>query len=422
MRPRLLIAAAALFFGTTAALVAQRPDAFTQSRDHAAIAYTRTAANDPVARLDQKLADGSVTLPREPVSGYLRSILAALQVPIESQMLVFSQTSLQASQISFLNPRALFFNDDVQVGWVRGSDTLELTGRDPRQGVIFYTLDQSAAKPRFTRENQQCMTCHLSWDTLAVPGLTALSTYPLPDDKNAYANGFTTDHRSPFSERWGGWFVTGQHGQSRHMGNIPVMPADKGKSKIANPLRVLPSVEGLFDTSGYPARSSDVVALLVFDHQAHMTNLLTRIGWEARVAAAQPQPGTRVRDAANDLVDYMLFGDEAPLPGKVQGSAGFAEKFAALGPRDSKGRSLRDFDLERRLFKYPCSYVIYSEAFDALPAPALEAVYARLYAVLTGKETSPALKRLTPAERTAILEILRETKKNLPGYFTPATA
>ena len=411
--PKTLIAAAAVVFAASTLAVAQRPDAFQQSITHPAIAYATTPVTDAAAQLDLKLADRSVTLTREPSSGYLRSLLSALNVMPESQMLVFSQTSMQADQISFQNPRALYFNDKVSVGWVRGAEALEIAVQDPRQGIIFYTLEQGAAAPRFKRE-RQCLICHLTWDTLAVPGLTALSTAPLPD-KNAYANGFTTDHRSPLSERWGGWFVTGQHGQSRHMGNLPVMPEDKGKSKIQNPRAVLPSVAGQFDLTGYPTPYSDVVALMVFDHQAHMTNILTRMGWEARVAV-QPN-AVRVRDAARDVVDYMLFGEEAALPGRLQGTAGFAEKFAALGPRDSRGRSLRDFDLERRLFRYPLSYMIYSEAFDALPAAAKEAVYARLHAVLTGKEVSVALKRLTAPELTAILQILRDTKKDLPAYF-----
>lgn len=416
VQPRLLLAVASMLFAVTALVVAQRPDAFNQSADHAAIQYTRGALTDRVTQLDQQLAAGSVRLTRKPVSGYLESLLEQLGIPVESQMLVFSQTSMQADQINFLNPRAIYFNDNVQVGWVRGADVLEISSRDPKQGVIFYTLSQNGESPRVTRE-RQCLTCHLSWDTLAVPGLMAQSSYPLPDDKNAYANGYTTDHRSPLVERWGGWFVTGAHGQSRHMGNLPVMPADKGKSKITNPRAVLPSVRGLFDPAGYPSLHSDVVALLVFNHQTHMSNLLTRVGWEARVAAVQPQAAPRVRDAARDAVDYMLFGDEAPLPGKIEGTSGFAAKFSAQGPRDSKGRSLRDFDLTGRLFRYPLSYMIYSDAFEGLTAPAREAVYSQLFAVLTGKETRPALRRLTAADRTAILEILRETKTDLPPYF-----
>jgi hypothetical protein len=414
---RILLPAAALLFLGTMTVVAQRPDAFNQSISHPAITYLETAPNDAMAQLNRRLADGSVTLRKDPVSGYLRSLLDALDIPVESQMLVFSQGSLQADDISYTNPRAIYFNDTVSVGWVRGADALEIAAHDPRQGVMFYALSQSAVRPGASRE-RQCLTCHLTWDTLAVPGITALSTAPLANER-AYANGFTTDHRSPFAERWGGWFVTGEHGQSRHMGNKPVTPADRAKSTIQNPLAVLRSVEGEFDLAGYPTPYSDVVALLVFNHQVHMANLLTRIGWEARVAERDPANASRVTEAARDVVDYMLFGDEMPLPGRVRGTSGFAEMFAARGPRDSKGRSLRDFDLTQRTFRYPLSYMVYSPVFEALPPTAREAVYARLFAVLSGKEASDALKRLTPADRTAVLEILRDTKKDLPAYFAP---
>ncbi len=198
------------------------------------------------------------------------------------------------------------------------------------------------------------------------------------------------------------------------MGNVPVLPADKGKSKIAVAVRPLDSLAAVLDLSGFPTPYSDVVSLLVFNHQTHMTNLITRMGWEARVAGVEPAQAPRVRAAAVDLVDYMLFVDEAPLVGRVQGNSGFAEQFVALGPRDSKGRSLREFDIVKRTFKYPCSYLIYSEAFEALPATAKAAVYERLGAVLSGRETSAKYKALSAADRQAILEILRDTKKDFP--------
>jgi len=160
---------------------------------------------------------------------------------------------------------------------------------------------------------------------------------------------------------------------------------------------------------------------MVIGHQAHMTNLLTRLGWEARVAArrtvGRTQKGDRVADAASDLVDYLLFIDEAPLPRRIEGSSGFAEKFSARGPKDGRGRSLYQLDLERRMMRYPCSYMIYAPAFDALPEPALDAVYRRLWQVVSGQETSKRYGKLTPADRAAITEILRDTKKNLPPYF-----
>src|SRR5687767_4091369 len=234
--PVVLIVLATAAFG--AAVAAQRTDAFVASRDHAAIAYSNAPVSDRVAALNRQLQAGTVQLTFDPVSGYLRSVLDALNVPVESQTLVFSPTSFQASLVSMHNPRALYFNDTVAVGWVRGADVLEVAAQDPRQGVIFYGLDQKAtARPQLERSSE-CLACHLSWDTLGVPGLFVMSIFPLPDDKNAYANGLVNDHRSPFSERWGGWYVTGAHGASRHMGNIAVTPADRGKSKLTDPLRV----------------------------------------------------------------------------------------------------------------------------------------------------------------------------------------
>jgi hypothetical protein len=183
--------------------------------------------------------------------------------------------------------------------------------------------------------------------------------------------------------------------------------------------RELASVQGLFDLKGYLTPYSDVAALLVLNHQTYMTNLITRVGWEARVADASPSPDaqSRVVEAAHDLVDYMLFIDEEPLPHPVTGASGFAAKFSAQGPFDSHGRGLHQLDLQHRTMKYPCSYMIYSDAFDALPAAAKQAVYARLWAVLSGRDSDKRYARLTQADRNAIIAILRDTKKDLPGYF-----
>jgi hypothetical protein len=396
---------------------AQRRDAFVENRNHPAIRYANGPTNNPIGALNRKLADGTARLQFEPVSGYLRSVLDALDVPVASQALVFSQTSFQAPRIRMANPRAIYFNDRVSVGWVRGGDILEVAAHDARQGVVFYQLDQkAAAKPQFTR-NDSCLACHLAWETLGVPGLIVQSVHPLPNDR-AYVNGYTTIHASPFEQRWGGWWVTGDTGGAKHMGNISVMWNDKGAS-VSNPTRPLPSVAGLFDAKGFPSPHSDVVAMLVLAHQTQMTNLITRAGWEARLAAAAPSPdaSARVRETANDLVDYLLFVDEASFPGPIKGSSGFAESFSAAGPRDAKGRSLRQFDLRRRLFRYPCSYMIYTDAFDGLPPAAKDAVYSRMWEVLSGREKHQRYQILTAADRQAIVEILRETKKDLPKYF-----
>jgi len=406
-----------LVFMLSLLAAAQRRDAFVESRDHPAISYSSGPTSDPVSALDAKLASGSASLKYDESTGYLRSVLESLGVPVASQMMVFSQTSFQASQIRMHNPRAVYFTDSVAVGYVRGGTILEVAAQDPRQGVVFYDLPQSPTVPPRFRRNNECLACHLSWETLGVPGLMVQSVYPLKDEYS-YVNGFTTVHGSPLEQRWGGWWVTGDAGGAKHIGNVPVMYNDKG-SKLPTPTRPLASVEGLFDHKGYLTPYSDVVALLVMAHQTNMTNLITRTGWEARLAAAAPSKdaSARVAEAARDLVDYMLFVDEAPLAGPVKGGSGFAEAFAAKGPKDAQGRSLRDFDLRRRVFKYPCSYMIYTPAFDGLPEAARNAVYARLWEVLSGRETQPRYRGLTPQDRQAIVAILRETKRDLPDYF-----
>jgi hypothetical protein len=412
-----------LIFGVALAgalAAAQRRDAFVASRTHPAIQYGIAPAADAVSALNRRLQDGSASLRFDETSGYLRSVLEALNVPVESQALVFSQASLQAPFISMHNPRAIYFSDTVSVGWVRGGDLIEVAAQDPRQGMLFYSLEQKpASSPKFTQQNE-CLACHLSWETLGVPGLMVQSVYPLPDEKS-YINGFNTIHGSPLTQRWGGWWVTGDPGGARHLGNVPVMPADKGRSKLANPTAPLASVQGQFDLKGYPSPHSDVVALMVLEHQARMTNLITWAGWEGRIAAASPTPDamSRAQGAARELVDYLLFIDEEPLTAAIQGSSKFAGVFAAQGPRDGKGRSLRELDLRRRMFKYPCSYMIYTAAFDALPALAKDAVYARMWEVLSGREKQPRYRVLSLVDRQAIVQILRDTKKDLPRYFEP---
>ena len=419
-RANTLLIAFAVVFATGLFLHAQRRDVFVQSRNHPAIGYDNGPADNPVSKLNERLVSGDVHMNFDQVTGYLRPVLEALNIPIESQVLVFSQTSFQAPLINVKNPRAVFFNDTTAVGWVRGGQVLEVAVQDPRQGVIFYTVDQgNRERTRFTR-NEECLACHLTWETLGVPGMTVQSVQPLPDE-NAYVIGFTTNHASPFNQRWGGWYVTGSHGRLAHMGNIPVMPEDKGRLALADP-REIPSVEGLFELRGYPTHYSDVASLMVLDHQTYMTNLITRVGWEARLAAATPSAdaSARVKEAAQDLVDYLLFVDEVPLTHPVHGESGFAEKFSAQGPRDHQGRSLHQLDLQHRLLRYPCSYMIYSDAFDALPPMAKDAVYSRLWKVLSGAETGARYAHLTKADRDAVIGILRDTKNDLPDYMRAA--
>ena len=389
--------------------------------DDPAIAYATQPTTDPVAVLLREIEAGEVRLQFDGEQGYLRSALDALHVPIESQMVVFSKTSVQAQRINPQNPRTLFFSDSVVVGWVRGG-FVEVAAQDPRQGVIFYVLDQTPVKkPQFTRHND-CLTCHNSNNAMGVPGMLVRSQFTAPNGTTMpWLGNFLTDHRSPMAERWGGWYVTGKTGAIRHMGNAVVTDGSNAESPVTEQTLNLASLAGRFDTNAYLSPYSDIVALMVFEHQMHIMNLLTRIGWQTRYllrnGSVHDIEMNGLGDSAKELVDYMVFVDEAPLPNKIAGTSGFAEKFSNEGPHDSRGRSLRQFDLTRHLMRYPCSYMIYSAAFDALPSEAKDAIYRRLYLVLSGAVTGAKYARLSRAERRAVLEILHETKRQLPDYF-----
>jgi hypothetical protein len=407
------------WLGATAIGSSQAPPAPSAMRNHPAIRYQETPPQDAVTRLNEQLRRGEVTLTSEPTRGYLRSVLAALRVPEASQVLVFSKTSFQASRISPANPRALYFNDTVSVGWVRGGEVLEFIAQDPRQGAQFYTLDQRQdGTPQFAR-NLSCVQCHTWEATSSVPGMFLSSIFPGPDGSMLYAPVFSVDHRTPFELRWGGWFVTGRHALTRHMGNATVAPGTNMDAMVTSSTLNTTSLAGRFDPDGYVSTHSDIVALMVLEHQARMLNLLTRAGWDARMGAGAGRP---LSEIVNELVDYLLFVDEEPLPGTVEGTSTFARTFANIGERDTRGRSLRELDLRTRLMRYPCSYLIYSEPFDALPDGVKRAIYARLWTILSGALREPKYDRLSEDDRTAILEILRDTKPDLPAYFTDSPA
>jgi hypothetical protein len=265
---------------------------------------------------------------------------------------------------------------------------------------------------------------------MGVPGTLMRSVYTDPDDKTIPELGtFLTDDRSPFAQRWGGWYVTGDTGTLRHRGNAVVEGGKHLEPLVPDESQPLDSLDGRFDTQRYLRPYSDVVALMVFEHQMHMINLFTRLGWEVRVAVGEDgeqgqlsgKAAKAVRDASRELADYMLFADEKPLPSKVEGTSGFAEKFSSEGPNDSQGRSLRQFDLQQRLMEYPCSYMIYPGAFDALPEDLKDATYARIWRILSGEERGKRYASLTLENRRAVVQILRETKKRLPDYFQAVT-
>ena len=421
----------------TVMLLAQVSDlsgSFTFPLESDAIKYAAPAKRDPVAVLQRKIDSGQVSLAFDQQHGYLPAVLKALGVSEQTQMLVFSKTSFQFGKISPATPRALYFNDDVYVGWVPNGEVVELSAVDPERGAIFYSLDQKqAVKPRFERRDE-CLQCHASPRTLGVPGHLVRSVYT--DDEGfpqTQAGGFVTDHRSPFAERWGGWYVTGTHGKQRHMGNVLVEDKTHPDHLNVEAGANIVDLKGLLDVEPYLTRHSDIVALMVLEHQTRMHNLFTRVSYETKVALLSQREMNkalgrpteewsdstrrRIYNPVETLLRYLLFVDEPALLGPVHGTSGMEQSFATNGPHDSKGRSLRDFDLKHKTFLYPCSYLIYSQAFDAIPKPARDYLYQRLWEVLTGADNSKDFRSLSRQDRQAVLEILRDTKKDLPSYW-----
>ena len=399
----------------------------------APINYRSNDLSDPVSKLEQQLTAGKAQLVYEPEHGYLRSVLNLLQVPVDSQTLVFSKTSFQYPKISPEHPRALYFNDDVYVGSVHEGKAIEIVSFDPMQGAIFYLLDERKVdKPAFQRAELDCTQCHIAAGTRGIPGVLLRSVYPTPTGTLVPGTkAFITDQESPWSERWGGWYVTGDLAGGAHMGNSVVSgSARSGDTQSGDArsgdthLQALPST---FDHSAYLSPDSDVIAHLVLAHQTQMHNLITLTNYKTRLALYAQKDDALVRHQierpAEQLLRYMLFSNESSLPGASQADTGqghigasstFAKEFSARGPRDPRGRSLRDLDLNTRLFRYPCSYLIYSDSFDALPEPAKGYVYQRLLEILSGQDQSPDFAKLTATDRQAILEILLATKRGLP--------
>jgi hypothetical protein len=383
------------------------------------ILYRSTEVKDPVAQLQLRLKSGQASLRYEQGHGYLRSVLEQLHVPVSSQTLVFSKTSFQYRKITPQAPRALYFNDDVYVGQVHDGKVLEFVSFDPAQGAIFYILDeQQKDRPVFERAELDCTQCHVAAGTRNVPGVLLRSIFTTPSGNQAARTpAYITGHESPLAERWGGWYVTGALGNQRHMGNAMVTDKEHPDQIDREAGANLTDLSKFIDTPAFLSPKSDVVAHLVLAHQTQMHNLITLTNYETRIAAYKEAAPAAWQKPADELVRYLLFADEAALTGKITGDSSFTQEFAALGPRDPRGRSLRDFDLEKRIFRYPCSYLIYSAAFDSIPEPAKSYIWRGLLNVLTGKDHSPAFGRISAADRRAVLEILLATKGGLPDEW-----
>ena len=390
--------------------------------DDGLLNYYKATVHDPITELQAFLDSGQATLHFSEKHGYLDSVLAELKIPKSSQVLVFSKTSFQRERISPATPRALFFNDDVYIGFIPGSPMMEVSTADPKLGGVFYTLDQnSRSKPKFTRQDQ-CLECHASAKSMGVPGHLLRSFMTDESGVVELNSGISeVNHRTPIEERWGGWYVTGKHGNQTHRGNLLGKAAFAKQAKNPHHLGNLTDLRQFCNLAPYPGTNSDIVALMVLEHQIHMHNFITRLREETELTLAAYGHINYVTNIAESFLKYMLFTEEAPIKSRIEGSSSFAKDFEGLGPFDSQGRSLRHFDLETRLFTYPCSYLIYSKSFDALPEKLKSYLDQRLYDILTNKDESPNFAGIPRKTKRAIFEILATTRKDLPDYWKPQT-
>jgi hypothetical protein len=434
-----LAAAVALLAAAASVLSAAEPDprappppggvGVVYDRDYPFIHYSDTPERNEIARLQQRINDGAVKLAATAQHGYLESVLTALHIDPDSQTLVFSKTSLQIDVITAATPRAIYFDDDTYVAWVQQSGILEIVTMDADRGPVFYTLSAADSSPQPARETLRCLTCH---DTFAemgggVPHFLFESTYDVQGNSlipDAVARE-TTDE-TPIAQRWGGWYVTGKDGGAFNLGNIqpPATRTPVNLDRIRH--GSVATLDSLLETSAYLRNTSDIVALLILEHQVTVHNEIIHANYKSRVLVERLQPGSDVATIhwaqltpqlqnrfelmLRPLVDALLMANAAPLPRPVAGGNGYAERFEARGPRDTEGRSLRQLDLNKRVFRYPLSFLIYSEGFDALPLFVREHVYAKLAQLLRQPDPGAPYSNRSTADRQSAFDILVATK------------
>jgi hypothetical protein len=388
-----------------------------------------------VSKLQASLDKGEQQLGFQPKLGYLPAVLKALNIRVESQLLVFSQTSLQRQRISPRTPRAVYFTDDAYVGFCQAGNVLEVSAVDPRLGAVFYTLEQKKCdNPQFKRQTESCMVCHSSSRTESVPGYLVRSLFVDRSGQPMLSEGsFAVDYRTPLEQRWGGWYVTGTHGAQTHLGNLIIDGETVSRPVVNDNGHNVTDLSDRLAVDNYLSPHSDIVALMVLEYQTCVENRITQANFTAREAMyyqasmnralGEPEGKPlesvthRIHSAGDALVEALLMADEAKLTAPIRGTSRFADQFAQAGPRDPLGRSLRDFDLTERLFKYPCSYLIYSQAFTESPTEMRDYVWQRLWAVLTDESDENKFRHLSSNDRTAIVEIVRDTVPNLPAYW-----
>lgn len=419
LRSAVYSTAACLFAcGVLLASVAQAQ--FRYDSEYPVIGYGKVAPQDRFSKLMQELAASGTSLEYDASGrGYLDALLQALDIDPSTQVLVWSKTSLKQRFIQPSNPRSLFFNDEVYVGFVPGSSTLEIGAMDPNLGPVFFDFAQSpeAAQP-FKQETSRCLRCH---DTYSMTGggvpRFMLQSVLAGTDGGIVSHEISeiTDTSTPFARRFGGWYVTGTHGEMQTMANYVISSADMIRQPDFAKNGNQTSLDAYVNLDAYVRPTSDIVALLVLEHQVEVQNAITRLNYDSRMLLeANPQAGDAELDPLiRPLLDSLFMAHEAPLTDKVAGTSGFREYFEQQGPRDAQGRSLRELDLESRTFRLPLSYLIYSDAIKALPDPVRTRLFAQVRAVLQQESGAVEYPHLNSDQRGAILAILQETLPEL---------
>jgi hypothetical protein len=373
--------------------------------------YDTRQPRDRFTRLKPALEAGEVALDPSGELPLLRSLLVALKVPVTSQLLVTSATSLQKRLVSPRRPRAIYFNDDTYVGFVPGGQ-MEVVSIDPELGGIFYLFDRfrEGRLPRVKRADN-CMTCHATRDMDETPGLAMESVIPgrTGGGEMAYRRG-QSGHAVPLDLRLGGWIVTGAPDSLRHRGNVIV-------EREAASVRERPVAPGeLFDLERYPVATSDILPHLLLEHQVGFVNRAVqaayRVRYLERLHAGHLEAVAAEIDAlARGLVRYLLFADEVPLPsGGIAGDAHYKSDFRAAQRMSRDGDSLRDLDLKTRLFAHRCSYMIDTPSYAGLPATLKSRVVDVLARALDEGPPDPEFAYLSPEEKLRIRTILRGTR------------
>lgn len=411
--------------------------------ENAPIRYSDTTPNDAAQQLESLMAAGKVKIDRTDPWTVLRDVMKQFNIPQESQVMVFSKTSKQNDRISPQTPRVVYFGDNAYVGYCLGG-SIEVATIDPKLGPIFYLLDpyEMPAKPLHFQRDNSCLSCHGGPFTPEVPGVIVRSVYPGPEGHPIMSQGSTVvDSTTPFTDRWGGWYVTGRHGSVLHRGNVTA--TEKNDQTIDIDFKAGANITNLakfFDVTPYKRKQSDIVALMVLEHQTSVQNILTKANHAAlramhmqtslqrelgETVMSEPTGTARriIDHAAEDVVEALLFKDEASLPeGGIEGDPAFQTAFTQRAPQSSDGRSLKDFQLLHRLFKHRCSYMVYSLTFQHLTAPLKQTVLTRLWNILDGKDTSGHFDYLTTTERGHIRRILAETLPGAPAEWKKASA